>query len=597
MKLPTPVRRSQPAHAPRHGHRLALLFALALGFTLLNAAKPLHIDDTAYYAYARHIADHPLDPYGFEVFWYESPLPANQVLAPPVLPYWWAAAMRLFGERPVLWKLWLFPFCWLFVCALDALFRRFTPGMETPLLWMTVLSPTFLPSLNLMLDVPALALGLAALVLFFRAADRDAPPWSALAGLLAGLAMQTKYTGLLAPAAMLLYALALSLAASAFSGALLRKKILLWLVAAAAAAVVFVSWEGFVALRYPEGSHFLYHLRANAAESPIERIGEWSGPLLALLGGVAPAVGVLGLIALRRRGWVIVACGAVAVLGYALIACLAGTFTVWLKADAALMGMPGAVTGSCSLEQVVFTVFGAVVCAVVGVAAWQLLGLSHGLRWQPARLVRRRAEWFLVAWLALETAGYFALTPFGAVRRVMGLVVVGTLLVGRLASFRARAPGRRRLVWAAVVGNVLLGLAFYVVDLREAVARRDAALGAAVAVRGHEAGARIWYIGHWGFQYYAERAGMTPVEAGASRLRPGDWLVVPDASVERQEVVLDPASLQGFDPVVVPACLPVATVRGFYGTGTGVPLQHHEGPRVRVDIYRVTRDYVPQAPK
>ena len=34
--------------------------------------------------------------------------------------------------------------------------------------------------------------------------------------------------------------------------------------------------------------------------------------------------------------------------------------------------------------------------------------------------------------LALELAGYFALTPFGAVRRVLGLTVVLTLVVGRL---------------------------------------------------------------------------------------------------------------------------------------------------------------------
>src|SRR5579883_915833 len=86
------------------------LLAVAGLCTLLNAAKPLHVDDTAYCANAHQIAAHPLDPYGFVVFWYDHPQPAGEVLAPPVLPYWWAAAVRLFGERPVLWKLWLLPF-------------------------------------------------------------------------------------------------------------------------------------------------------------------------------------------------------------------------------------------------------------------------------------------------------------------------------------------------------------------------------------------------------------------------------------------------------------------------------------------------------
>src|SRR5947209_4569109 len=98
-----------------------LLLLLTLGFTLLNCLKPLQVDDTAYSYYARHIAEHPLDPYGFEIFWYQSPSSANEVLAPPVLPYWWAAAIRLFGERPFLWKLWLLPFNLLFVFSLNTL--------------------------------------------------------------------------------------------------------------------------------------------------------------------------------------------------------------------------------------------------------------------------------------------------------------------------------------------------------------------------------------------------------------------------------------------------------------------------------------------
>src|SRR5262249_44026136 len=154
------------------------------------------------------MAEHPLDPYGFlitETF-AQRPLPAQTVLAPPVLPYWWALALRLFGGQPFLWKLWLLPFNLLFVTSLYAVFRPFPRGADLPLLAMTVLSPTFLPGLNLMLDVPALALGLSALALFWRACDRRSPALAALAGLVAGLAMQTKYTAFLAPAAMLLWA-------------------------------------------------------------------------------------------------------------------------------------------------------------------------------------------------------------------------------------------------------------------------------------------------------------------------------------------------------------------------------------------------------
>ena len=110
--------------------RTLALAGLALGFTVLNAAKPLHVDDAQYWKYAHHIASHPTDPYGFTVLWGQEPKPAISVLAPAGLPYWWALGMVLFGDQPVLWKLWLAPFAGLLVFSLHAIFRRFAPGLE-----------------------------------------------------------------------------------------------------------------------------------------------------------------------------------------------------------------------------------------------------------------------------------------------------------------------------------------------------------------------------------------------------------------------------------------------------------------------------------
>ena len=36
----------------------------------------------------------------------------------------------------------------------------------------------------------------------------------------------------------------------------------------------------------------------------------------------------------------------------------------------------------------------------------------------------------------------------------------------------------------------------------------------------------VWFLGHWGFQFYAEGAGMRPVIPGQSRLEEGDWLLI-----------------------------------------------------------------------
>jgi hypothetical protein len=107
------------------------------------------------------------------------------------MPYWWAIAIRLFGEHPFLWKLWLLPYALLLVFSPDALLRRFGPGYEMILCWMIIFSPVFLPSFNLMLDVPASALSLFALVIFICASDRNSSTLAAVAGLVAGVAAQT----------------------------------------------------------------------------------------------------------------------------------------------------------------------------------------------------------------------------------------------------------------------------------------------------------------------------------------------------------------------------------------------------------------------
>src|SRR5579864_6867741 len=87
--------------------RRGSLLALSLLLVLLNCFKPLQGDEEAYLIFATHIAEHPGDPYDFQ---FKGSVPANHVLAPPVLLYWCALGIRLFGVQPLLWKLWLLPF-------------------------------------------------------------------------------------------------------------------------------------------------------------------------------------------------------------------------------------------------------------------------------------------------------------------------------------------------------------------------------------------------------------------------------------------------------------------------------------------------------
>jgi hypothetical protein len=184
--------------------RAALIAALVL--TLANAVKPLVIDDTVYVTMARHVVEHPADPYGFELYWYDAPEPAMRVgTLAPVLPYWLAGAMALFGDHPFAWKLSLFPFALALTGSIAFLLLRFARPLAIPVLYTLVLGPTVLPGMSLMLDFPALALGLLGFALFVRACEQERWRLAFGAGLVVGLAMQTKYSGVLYPALVLAY--------------------------------------------------------------------------------------------------------------------------------------------------------------------------------------------------------------------------------------------------------------------------------------------------------------------------------------------------------------------------------------------------------
>jgi hypothetical protein len=107
----------------------------------------------------------------------------------------------------------------------------------------------------------------------------------------------------------------------------------------------------------------------------------------------------------------------------------------------------------------------------------------------------------------------------------------------------------------------------------------------------------VWFVGHWGFQYYCERAGMKPLVPGETVARAGDFVVIPaypDAGFHRPYAgftVREPV-WEG-DEVAVTAWedwLMAQTVPNFYGGMNPVAGRDH--PRLRVRVYRLRVDWV-----
>jgi len=545
-------------------HRWRWPLALAIVLTIFNVPKPPCVDDPAYLAVARQISRHPFDPYGFQQFWYERPEPANEVLAPPGVPYWLGLGMALFGERIVLLKLWLFPVALLLTMSLSSLLRHFARGMESPLLCAIVLSPVVLPAFNFMLDLPTFALETSALALMLRAVRRDHLTTALAAGLLAGLACQTKYTGAIVVPVMV-------------GAAVLRRRWLLAFAAASVAACVFLGWETFTHAQYGL-SHFLTALGNSSAVSE-ER--PWLAlSALTLLGGLGPPVVLIGLAALFRRP-LIVAIGAAAVLAtYAAIALVPDSMhSLWIP--------PELKVGSGFTRELFFAWGAVVLLALVIILGRSIL---RG-RFRSPRCVARRKFLILAAWLLLEWLGYAAMTPFPAARRILGAYVVMTMLFGALAAMTCRNRRGRASVRIAVATMSLVGILFAVVDILDSRLEPEAVRQAVARVREREPGARIWFSGHWGFQFEAERLGLQPLVAGQSVLRRGDWFIDAPAWTSRQDFVRDERMGDPADVVRIERRVHVRTLPAYYGGHR--PLESWPAPAIEVLIYRIERTWMP----
>jgi hypothetical protein len=361
----------------------------------------------------------------------------------------------------------------------------------------------------------------------------------------------------------------------------------LGVMAAVLAGALFAGWELVLVLQHGR-SHFSANLPEYSTAMWLDLKWGIAQALLPMLGGVTPALTLLGLTALGCRRALIAAIGGAFALGYLLVASidmeflrLSPTTGVWRP-----------------VEQTVFYACGLALAAIIVTVVWKLClaEISNGSS------IYERLTHFLALWLVLEVIGYFALTPFPAARRVMGLFVISTLLVGRLAAQTCASPERRSVVRAIVVGGAALGLLFYGVDLTDAFAQKRAPEAAARYIAEHRddgpANPTTWYVGHWGFQFYAERLGMKPVvpyhpDARYSVLQAGDWLVVPEERWNQQTIVIDPHSAREEREIAFEDALALRTVQCFYGGY--VPLEYHTGPRIRITIYRITTAWTPRA--
>jgi len=128
----------------RAGRERAALAALALLPLLPFLSAAVSIDAPVFLAVARQIVAHPLDPFGFDMIWDPtSPHVARFNQNPPLLSYYLAPWIAVFGEREVVLHAALLPFPLIAALSFHGIARRLVgKGLAPAALLVT--TPAFL---------------------------------------------------------------------------------------------------------------------------------------------------------------------------------------------------------------------------------------------------------------------------------------------------------------------------------------------------------------------------------------------------------------------------------------------------------------------
>ncbi len=528
------------------GAWLAVTLVAAVA-TLPFLGKAFHIDDPLYLAVARQILRKPWDPFGAEVLWEKEPETLFDAdFNPPLWSYLLAGMLAWSGEpavqvraaeptadgtlqfraetsrRPeIALHLLESVFVAAAICGLFALGRRFTrwPLAATALV---ALSPAMLPGQNVMLEGPVMAFWLWAVWCHLRGVERDDLRWTCAAGLLTALAVLTKYTS------------GLVIVMLAVESIRRRHWRSLWFAAIPATALVLWSLHNW--LVYERLHVLVIFSRVQTGErAPIGvSVFESWGRLLATLrviGSVtALAIPIVVIVARRFGVW--------AVLGLIAISLGIG----WLgEHDMAVRlvdrdGRERARIFPQSLPAHLIA-FGSLGAFAIGGLMISCRG-SRGMNAINGSTVQRfnsstpgSDEFILWTWITAVVAFGVLATPFLAVRHLLpGLPPLVWLVLRRLDAFGERGRRTNSMLLAATVTiSTAAGFLVAKADYDFAAWYRHVAVdvGSRTVAAGKTLDKNVWFTGHWGWSYYAERAGMRPYLPRRTEMAEGDFLLVP----------------------------------------------------------------------
>lgn len=533
------------------------LVSAVLCLLLPFADKAFHMDDPLFVWTARQIRSHPFDFYGFSLNWNGLYEPAHRIIQnPPLNGYLIAAAAAFTGENELAVHAWLSVAAVAAVLGVFRLARQVNAPPDWTALFMAATPVFWISATGAMADVPLLAFYVWALALWIEAVDGDRPGRALLSGILAAMACLTKYFGLTLVPLMAAYALA----AGKFSP---RRLAALLLPLAAIAGYQMLTVSLYDRALFSDAASYALGFAPHAtdlAQRTFEGLSFAGGSLFGLV-FAAPLI--------HRKKTLAAGAAAAAIILFLL-----------LRPESAKILNLDALARRPALVRLQF--WGFVLAGIYVIGLSTVGALRRG---GPAALVL-----LLTVYGTFVFAAYLNWTVNA--RTMLPMAPAAAALVFSGAAPKAgSAPASSASAALALALALLAAVPFCLADYRLAGIQKRAA--ADLHRRLEDYPGRVWFQGHWGFQYYMQRFGSRPLDFSGTVLRAGDAVVVP--SNNTLTTALAPAAyhLAGtlrYEGLPWAATMSPSMGAGFYAAQWGpLPFAIGPAPPQRFSVYLAGR--------
>jgi len=547
--------------------KFALLMALVLLALVPFLNKAVHMDDPLFIYSAQQILRHPTDFYGFTVNWYGFDQAMHHVNQnPPLAAYYLALVGYVAGfEEWALHAGFLLPAIGVMLGSYFLAWHLCgRPTLAAALTF--VLPVTLLSSTTLMCDTLLLCFWCWSMACWLDAERRHKPWKFVIAGLCIAAAALTKYYGICLVPLLAAYGVACRTPLSRRPGTMPLRG---WDFTSAQVVGLFIPCAvllGFELWTWRLYGHGLVSDARGYAGAAREFTHEvWYRQLafgLTLLGGCTLPVLLLAAHAWGRWG--------------------AATTMLVFGSVAGVIAWQGSYLGYAPSDE-----RGWQWLMPLEAAAFLVSGIYVAILGAIDLYRRRDAESLL---LAMWVAGTFVFATFMnwtlTSRTILPLAPAVAIWGVRAADrpLRASKFAANRIGLAVIVLlGLALSLAVAAADASWANSARQAARLIPEFLFSRDAidPARLWFQGHWGFQYYLEQQGSRPMDFTRSKLLPDDFVVIPN--FQANITPLPPAAADTEQPLGFHLLQGVSTISPaagaqFYMSQNGLPFPYAFGP-------------------